>query len=250
VEEVVTHFSLVVVGAHDGSGLESLVHQAGAVGNVMLIEPVPFLFAKLKRRYAGSANVIIRNIAISTRDGQVDFIAPRETANSVARWGDQLGSLMPGHAAAHDIRMAQHVESIRAEALCFTTLLKTEGISSINILFTDTEGMDSELLPTFPFSVTVPGQIIFEFKHSDGPNRVGRKLAALLNLLEDRGYRLAVKDSENMIATHHSFPFDPSSNFSSSPAVGRRAVGRNDPCPCGSGLKYKRCCGAGQASPN
>jgi preprotein translocase subunit SecA len=22
-------------------------------------------------------------------------------------------------------------------------------------------------------------------------------------------------------------------------------VGRNDPCPCGSGKKYKRCCGAG-----
>jgi SEC-C motif len=22
-----------------------------------------------------------------------------------------------------------------------------------------------------------------------------------------------------------------------------RRVGRNDPCPCGSGLKYKRCCG-------
>ena len=21
-------------------------------------------------------------------------------------------------------------------------------------------------------------------------------------------------------------------------------VGRNDPCPCGSGLKYKKCCGA------
>ena len=22
-----------------------------------------------------------------------------------------------------------------------------------------------------------------------------------------------------------------------------RATGRNDPCPCGSGKKYKRCCG-------
>ncbi|MBW2373532.1 MAG: SEC-C domain-containing protein, partial [Deltaproteobacteria bacterium] len=22
-------------------------------------------------------------------------------------------------------------------------------------------------------------------------------------------------------------------------------VGRNDPCPCGSGKKYKKCCGAG-----
>ncbi|MFN5684903.1 SEC-C metal-binding domain-containing protein, partial [Bradyrhizobium sp.] len=21
-------------------------------------------------------------------------------------------------------------------------------------------------------------------------------------------------------------------------------IGRNDPCPCGSGKKYKRCCGA------
>jgi preprotein translocase subunit SecA len=24
-------------------------------------------------------------------------------------------------------------------------------------------------------------------------------------------------------------------------------VGRNDPCPCGSGKKYKKCCGAGTA---
>jgi len=27
-----------------------------------------------------------------------------------------------------------------------------------------------------------------------------------------------------------------------SPVVGRRKVGRNDPCPCGSGKKYKKCC--------
>ena len=23
-------------------------------------------------------------------------------------------------------------------------------------------------------------------------------------------------------------------------------IGRNDPCPCGSGKKYKKCCGAGK----
>jgi uncharacterized protein len=39
--------------------------------------------------------------------------------------------------------------------------------------------------------------------------------------------------------------------FSTAPAASRRSkIGRNDPCPCGSGLKYKRCCGAGQAPPN
>ena len=25
----------------------------------------------------------------------------------------------------------------------------------------------------------------------------------------------------------------------------RKAIGRNRPCPCGSGLKFKRCCGRG-----
>jgi preprotein translocase subunit SecA len=29
------------------------------------------------------------------------------------------------------------------------------------------------------------------------------------------------------------------------PAQSGRKIGRNDPCPCGSGKKYKRCCGRG-----
>ncbi len=29
----------------------------------------------------------------------------------------------------------------------------------------------------------------------------------------------------------------------SAPAAGPPKVGRNDPCPCGSGQKFKRCCG-------
>ena len=27
------------------------------------------------------------------------------------------------------------------------------------------------------------------------------------------------------------------------PKVNENKVGRNDPCPCGSGKKYKQCCG-------
>ena len=30
------------------------------------------------------------------------------------------------------------------------------------------------------------------------------------------------------------------------PVRKKNQVGRNDPCPCGSGKKYKKCCGAGQ----
>ncbi len=31
----------------------------------------------------------------------------------------------------------------------------------------------------------------------------------------------------------------------STPPQAQPAVGRNDPCPCGSGKKYKKCCGRG-----
>jgi preprotein translocase subunit SecA len=30
------------------------------------------------------------------------------------------------------------------------------------------------------------------------------------------------------------------------PITSDKAPARNDPCPCGSGRKYKRCCGAGK----
>ena len=83
-------------------------------------------------------------------------------------------------------------------------MVNAENISSIDVLFTDTEGMDAELLPTFPFSRITPNRLIFEFKHSDGFMRVGLKLASLLNFLDLRGYRVSVLDAENMIATHSS----------------------------------------------
>ncbi|RUM87312.1 MAG: hypothetical protein DSZ24_06470, partial [Thermodesulfatator sp.] len=30
--------------------------------------------------------------------------------------------------------------------------------------------------------------------------------------------------------------------------IRRQKIGRNDPCPCGSGKKYKKCCGRRQAA--
>ena len=35
----------------------------------------------------------------------------------------------------------------------------------------------------------------------------------------------------------------PSRETRRAPAVSGEKIGRNDPCPCGSGKKYKKCCG-------
>jgi FkbM family methyltransferase len=198
------HYSLVLIGAHDGSKTEGLVRRSIGHGKVLLVEPVPFLFARLRSRYDGQANVILRNIVVSRKDGEVDFTAPKETANTVLGFGDQLGSMIADHAVNHDAGMLAHVETVRWRSESFETLIGSAAISSIDILFTDTEGMDAELLPTFPFAKIRPRQIIFEFKHADGTHRIGRKLAALLVLLDGLGYAVRVLDVENLIATHES----------------------------------------------
>jgi uncharacterized protein YecA (UPF0149 family) len=34
------------------------------------------------------------------------------------------------------------------------------------------------------------------------------------------------------------------SSLPKAPVLAKAKAGRNDPCPCGSGKKYKKCCGA------
>ncbi len=40
-------------------------------------------------------------------------------------------------------------------------------------------------------------------------------------------------------------PPDPTSYVAPQPVLRQPKIGRNDPCPCGSGKKYKKCCGKG-----
>ena len=42
------HYTMIFVGANVGSKTQPLIHEANAIGKVMLIEPVPHLFATLK----------------------------------------------------------------------------------------------------------------------------------------------------------------------------------------------------------
>lgn len=194
------HFSLVQVGAHDGSKTERLVAKAIATGKVLLIEPVPFLFERLLMRYRDNQNVIVQDICVTSRNGSIDFVAPMESANSVVSFGDQLGSVLAQHAVNHNRQLSDHLNVISVASKTFSTLVSELGITSIDLLMTDTEGLDVEILPTFPFDQLMPSRIVFEFKHSDGTCRVGSKLANFLIQLERLGFEIIALDAENMLA--------------------------------------------------
>ena len=71
--------------------------------------------------------------------------------------------------------------------------------------------------------------------------------------LVDAGDHAAVRDSATISFGGEGLPLDRLEEIVTALDASRRParatkVGRNAPCPCGSGRKYKKCCGSGQAA--
>jgi uncharacterized protein YecA (UPF0149 family) len=59
-----------------------------------------------------------------------------------------------------------------------------------------------------------------------------------------------IYDRSKAVFEYFGLPFDaeppaPAISTLRHPVPGQPKIGRNEPCPCGSGKKYKRCCGKG-----
>lgn len=193
---------LVVVGAHNGSKLFSIIENAASKGIVILVEPVEWLFRQLINKVDHLENVICLNKAVVEKEEikEVIFNAPKENANTFNTVADQLGSLVLNHASNSVTGIDNYFEKVTVSAITFRKLFKEFGITSIESLITDTEGMDTVILSSFPFEEIKPYEILFEFKHSDGTMRVGKNLAKLLIHLTDLGYAIVPVDHENFYA--------------------------------------------------
>ena len=195
-------FSLVVIGAHSGDKLSKAIETYSQQGDVLLVEPVPWLFRKLQEKYGSVKSVHLLQAVISENDAdEISFFAPVESANEIAAWGDQLGSLNPVHALGHSKEFSDRIEEIKVRGISFGTLIGKFGIEEIDMLHTDTEGYDARLLSAFPFEKIKPRELIFEYKHSDGVFTIGKNFAKLLLILDQFSYKTQAIDTENC----HSF---------------------------------------------
>ncbi len=60
------------IGAHKGEVLDQIIN-AAPEGNHFAFEPIPFLFQNLKKKYAGNAKIIVKDIALSNNTGTASF---------------------------------------------------------------------------------------------------------------------------------------------------------------------------------
>ena len=196
------NFSLVLIGAHNGHKTTKLVASARKRAPVLLVEPVPHLFAALEERYRKHSDILLVNKCLALHDGVVDFYAPTQEASTknLDGYGDQLGSMEPTHAERHGKKFAALTEKLTVPCIKWDTLINETQCESIDFLYTDTEGYDARLLGVFPFHRLHPRQIAFEYKHSDGTFNLGRNLGSLLILLDSLDYSVRVVDPENMYA--------------------------------------------------
>jgi FkbM family methyltransferase len=132
------NLELLIVGAHSGSVLKKSILDRASRGPVLLLEPVPHLFSQLSLEYGNVRHVYLEQKCVAKKSGKVSFFAPSPDAKSVARWGDQLGSMNPDHALLHNPEFANHMTSVEVDAITFEDLIAAYKIASIGTLLTDT----------------------------------------------------------------------------------------------------------------
>jgi FkbM family methyltransferase len=165
--------TFVEIGANDGEQHDHLrEHIRARQWRGVMVEPVPYVFERLRHNYAGIDRVALENAAIGERDGQLPFYhlvdaAPEERAQ-LPDWYDGIGSFSRDFLVAHGKHMPDIEERIvRAEvpALTYESLCRKHGFDHVDLLVVDTEGYDWELLRHVDFARDRPQLVIYEHFH-------------------------------------------------------------------------------------
>lgn len=181
----------VEIGSNDGEQHDHLqrIIRAGRWSGVM-VEPVPYVFERLRRNYADLDRVALENVAIADRDGTLPFWhlsppAPSEAAD-LPSWYDGIGSFSKETLLGH----VTHIPDIESRLLCrevpcltFASLCAKHGLTTVDVLVIDTEGFDFEVVKTLDLDVHGPRLLVYEHFHLAPSDR-----EACRRLVEGRGY--------------------------------------------------------------
>ena len=116
---------IIQVGSHIGNTENDyLYNNINLKFKYIMIEPVPYLFNKLKENYKSYNNIIFLNIAISNYDGIIDLYIPSEKNDfeKMVSWASQLASINQYHASTFVPNCI--IDKICVECKTLNTLIK------------------------------------------------------------------------------------------------------------------------------
>jgi FkbM family methyltransferase len=172
--------TFIEIGSHDGErhddlgpfllSLRPFVLSRSWTG--VMVEPVPYLFERLRRNYGGLGRIALENAAIADRDGRVPFYhlahVDDPERERLPQWYDALGSLsrdavLAWRDAIPDIE--RRVVRTEVPCLSFESLCRKHDVRELDLLAIDTEGYDYEIIRTIDFAAHRPRLLVYEHGH-------------------------------------------------------------------------------------
>jgi FkbM family methyltransferase len=162
------HVFFVQVGSNDGVQgdpiHELVVERSGWRG--MFIEPINFLFRRLRENYGNDERFLFENVAIGTRRETKKFYYVSEKAKSeleLPYWHDQLGSFDRSHITKMlGEALSSYIIEADVECLPLTDVLDRNKVEAIDLVHIDTEGFDYKVLSQLDLKRFKPSVILYE----------------------------------------------------------------------------------------
>lgn len=181
----------VQIGAFDGTTddpIYDLVMSRGWSG--IVIEPQEFAFNLLKENYKNRSDVICLNIAVGEVNGE-KILYSVKTVSPVPSWSKQVASLDKNMLTSCGLD-GEIIEK-RTKCITLSSLFDKYRITKLDLLLTDIEGYDAEIIRTVPFAKLKPKFIVFEHKHLDPSSYKN-----IIRFLKGNGYRLGKEGGDTI----------------------------------------------------
>ena len=161
----------IEIGANDGEQDDHLhAHILASRWRGLMVEPVPYVFERLRRNYAGVDRVTLENAAIADRDGALPFfyLAEAPEGEVVPNWYTEIGSfsrdLVLGH--GHLIgNIEDRLVETSVPCLTFESLCRKHGVEQLDLMLIDTEGYDAQILRSVDLAARHPRLLVYEHYH-------------------------------------------------------------------------------------
>ena len=199
-------FGLVVLGAHIGVHIKNEV-QSVLPEKVLLVEPVPHNVEAIKKNLDNLDGIKIEQVAVSDKNETRNFYFVKNASiNKLKKhWSSGIGSFNKQHLLDHRSKkfkiQEEDIENISIETIRFKNLIDKYNINQIDKLLIDVEGFEFAILNDIDFDSINIKKVLFEYKHFDGYQTIGKKLEKILMKFQENGYTTKKIDEENILAT-------------------------------------------------
>jgi len=161
-KKIINKISFVQIGAMDGVSYDP-IHTHVKEGNWtgLLIEPLPDMFARLKKNYAGTNGLIFENVAISVNfeDKILYRIEPEKIKKfNLPKWTEGMSTFDENKLVKYN----PHVTETIVKCYPLQFILDKFEITEIDVVQIDTEGFDYKIFSQINFDLYRPKIINIE----------------------------------------------------------------------------------------